>query len=262
MKRYIQRMWADIRQGQNVDVYLTILVCTALIVLDIFNLVNDMNDLASGVLAALLLMALSTLNTRHVDQRLGQVLDQFQHSQRSSEFFGHWDMNAVKPHLKGAQEISLVLTGGFEFINSNADQLKVFVERGGLLRCILMDPDGEVIPMAMERLYGDKHKPEYLISQINLCIQKLKEIAISAAKPECVQVAVADYLLEFTLTAVDSQSPEGIMFVTLNGFGHSPGARPTFILHREEDAKWFSFYNANVENLWTWSKLKRIDLSL
>jgi hypothetical protein len=261
MKQYIQRVWNDIRQGQNIDVYLTILVCATLVVLDIFGIVNDPSDLASGILATLLLVALSTLNTRHVDRRMDQALERFQHSGGSAEFFGQWDMNVVKSYLKGAQEIDLLATSGFEFVNGNADQLKVFVGRGGLLRCILMDPDGEVIRVATDRLYGNRQKPEYLVSQINLCIQKLREIAASAARPECVQIAVADYLPESVITAIDPQSPEGIMFVTLNGFGHSPGARPSFVLHREKDAKWFSFYNTHIENLWAWPKLKRVELS-
>jgi hypothetical protein len=261
MKQYMQRVWKDIRQGQNIDVYLTTLVCASLLVLDIFNLVSDPSALSSGILATLLLVALSTLNSRHTDQRLNQALDKFQRGQGSAEFFGQWDNNAVKPRIKSAQEISVLATSNFEFINENSDQLKALVERGGLLRCILVDPDGNAIKMATDRLYGDKQRPEYLVSQINLSLQKLREIAASAAKPECVQVAVVDYLPASVITVVNPQSSDGVMFVTLNGFGHSPWTRPTFVMQREKDAKWFLFYNKNIENLWAWPKLKRINLS-
>lgn len=261
MKQWVQRVWKDIRQGQNVDVYLTILVCASLLFLDIFNKVSDPSALSSGILATLLLVALSTLNSRHTDQRLNLALDKFRRAQGSAEFFRQWDSNTVKPLLKSAQEISLLATSNFEFINEHSDQLKNLVGRGGLLRCILLDPDGNAVKMATQRLYGDKQKPEYLVSQINLSLQKLREIAASAANSECVQVAVVNYLPASVITVINPRSSDGVMFVTLNGFGHSSWARPNFVMHCEKDAKWFSFYNENIENLWMWPKLKRVNLS-
>ena len=62
-------------------------------------------------------------------------------------------------------------------------------------------------------------------------------------------------------TVVDPESPDGVMFVTLNGFGHSPWTRPTFVMHRDRDAPWFSYYYETLENLWAWRKLKRVNLA-
>ena len=68
--RMLQQIWNDIRQGENVDLYLTVLVALALVGMNIAGWAPD-SWLAPITLAVLALLAVSSLGNRH---RLERVL--------------------------------------------------------------------------------------------------------------------------------------------------------------------------------------------
>jgi hypothetical protein len=64
------------------------------------------------------------------------------------------------------------------------------------------------------------------------------------------------------LTVVDSEAPNGIIFVTLNGFGQHFLTTPTFALTRQKDGKWFDFFRNSFESAWSNPKSKPLDVFL
>jgi hypothetical protein len=262
MKKYLKTIWNEIREGKNIDVYLTMLVCGMLLVLDIFGVVST-SIISSGILATLLLIALSTLSSRHTNQRVEATLANIEKSadKRSAlEFFSEWDGRLFKQKLATAREISLFAIANYDFITSNSEELKQFLQRGGQLRYIYVEPDGEAIKMAADRGFGVEREPQHLPMLSAMSLRRLKEVAQEAPSQDSVKIKTIDYLPSSVITMVDHQEPSGVIFVTLNGFGQPFISRPSLTLNKQKDGKWFTFYQECFENIWQWTGCKDLDL--
>lgn len=61
--KIVQEFIADIKKGENIDVYLTVLVCTVVVVLDLIGVVQP-SIVTAAILLTLALLSFSTLSTR------------------------------------------------------------------------------------------------------------------------------------------------------------------------------------------------------
>ena len=72
--KVVQEFITDIRNGENIDVYLTVLVCTVIVVLDVVGVAQP-SIVTAAILLTLGLLSLSTLSTR---KALGEFRDSIQ----------------------------------------------------------------------------------------------------------------------------------------------------------------------------------------
>ena len=91
MLSFFKRIYQDVLEGQNLEVYLTLLVALVLLILDVFGLVSP-NIVAAGTLATLALLAYSTLNNR---QQMHQVAEISTTTQTMIEMAVKGEQNAV-----------------------------------------------------------------------------------------------------------------------------------------------------------------------
>lgn len=258
MKTQLQDIWNDIRKGQNVDIYLTVVVCGVLIILDIFDIVSQPIVL-SGILAVLILVAVGTLANRQVNERIRDALDNLK-SSPARNFFSEWDETNFRQRLPTARDVSLLAVCNSQFVNSNVKGFSDFLARGGKLRCILVEPQSDAMKMVMQREVGAGKQPSFLSTQVELALQVFHELAENAPNLDQVQVKLINHIPAVILTIVDGEADDGIMFVTLTGFGIPWTSRPSFTLHKQPDEKWFMFYYNSFNNIWNWEGGRAIDL--
>jgi len=131
-------------------------------------------------------------------------------------------------------------------------EIEDFLHRGGQLRCILIKPGGKAMKMVAIRSIGTdvESDPNHIQKQIRMSLEKMQAFAKSTAKSESVKIKTIDYLHSTVITMVDHHSPTGTMYVTLNGFGHHFTSRPSFILSKNKEVKWFKFFQETFENMW------------
>ena len=252
MKLKLKQLLNDIKTGTNIDVYLTIIICAVLIFLDILG-VTSASWISSGILAVLLLIALGTLSNRRTDERLKETVEELKTYTRR-DFFSEWDETSFRECLPFARSISLIAVSNYQFINSNIDGLRDFISRGGKLRCILIEPEGTAVKMAADREFGASKQPSYISTQIHLTLELFRELASAAPNTSSVQVKLVDHLPFMVATIVDRELQNGIMFVTLFGFGYPSPPRPSFVLRKDRDSQWFAFFQNSYENIWQWSE--------
>ena len=258
MKTQLRDIWNDIRKGQNVDIYLTILVCGVLIILDIFSLVSEPIVL-SGILAILILIAMGTLANRQVNDKIRDALDNLKDSP-AKKFFSEWDETYFKQRLPTARDVSLLSVSISTFINSNVNGFSDFLARDGKLRCIMVEPHSDAMRMVMQREVGAGKQLSFLSTQVEQALQVFHELAENAPNLDQVQVKLINHVPAVVLTIVDGEADDGIMFVTLTGFGIPWTSRPYFTLHKQHDEKWFMFYYNSFNNMWNWEGGRTIDL--
>jgi hypothetical protein len=171
-----------------------------------------------------------------------------------------WDFNPFWSRVDTATEICQQAVSSFGFINESAKYLTEFIIRGGVLRVILVDPIGQAMKMASARVTGAANNPEYAAKLNFLAEEKLRELARHSSRPNSVRLRFVNHLIDPVLTLLDPQSDNGIMYVTLNGYGKSITTRPSFNLHKGKDDHWFSFFYESFENSWNATEVKEVAL--
>jgi hypothetical protein len=258
----LKQVLHELRSGQNIDVYLTIVVCAALLTFDIFGVTNA-SAISSGILAVLLLLALNNLQSRHTHKRLEHLVTAVSSSQASpsvSAVFREWNDNLFKERITTARHLKLLSIANIDFLLSNTEVLKDFLRRDGTIRSIYVKPDGEAIKVVAAGGAGvDKH-PKYIAERIWQSFLKLQEFAEVSKNPDSIQVKIVDQYPNAILTMIDYQDVNKIMFVTLNAFREPYANRPSFVL-KNQDQKWFTFYENCFEHLWSCEDAQEVNLA-
>ena len=161
-----------------------------------------------------------------------------------SAYFSEWDSAPVKERLRSAKEVCHQAVSSYTFIHDMSSLLIDFVAHGGLLRCILPNPKCEALKAAARRRTGAAGQLEHLISELDLAKRKLEEIAANCQNGGAVKLKITDFLAEPIMTILDPTLTNGAMYVTLNGFRQPLQARPSFVLTRDRDEKWFHFWQS------------------
>jgi hypothetical protein len=259
MKKYLLRIWDEIKSGQNIDVYLTIIICFALLVFDIFGIASQ-NVVSSGILATLLLITLNSLNTRQVNNELQQALKEINVSKTSMSFFHEWDDVNFSQKMAVAKDISVMAVSPYEFVNYNSERLRALARQGAILRFAMINPDGEAIKMTSLIFHGAAKQTQYITTQVRMTLQKIQEIALESNQNN-VQVKLIDNIPPSVMTMINSQGNDGTIFVTLNGIDCPTSSRPSFSLLKSSDGKWFEFYENGFENLWNSTEARELKLT-
>ena len=82
--KYLQAVWRDVRAGQNLDIYLTIIISAVIAILGIFQVV-DQTIISATVLAMLALVASTLLQNR----RANDLLQKRMSAMEGFELLGH-----------------------------------------------------------------------------------------------------------------------------------------------------------------------------
>lgn len=251
MKNIVHILPSDLRSGKNIDAYLTILLCAALLILDLLGIGNG-NVISAGILSTLLLIAFGYLQTRNSSDRVEGKLDEVSQGQSSaSHFFRTWNNNYLKETIANANEICTIAVANYNFFNLNTEEIRSFLSRGGKLRCIFVKPDGEAVRMAETSGFGAEKSPNHLNTQILLAFESMMPLIQNAIKPENVEVKTIDHFPIAVISIVNPYDADARMFVTLYGFGQPYTSRPSFTLTRTKDHRWFTFYLESFENMWS-----------
>ena len=258
MGQYVRRAWRELLR--NIDVYLIVAIALPLSVLGIVQ-PDSVPVVLSAILATLAVLALSVLRGRQTDDKLETMLDRIAAEQSNASalnFFDEWDDTALKQRLETATEVSMLSIANYEIIKDNADLFEALIARGGKLRHIMVDPHGPALKMAADRASDIGMHLESLRMLNALCLDLMQKMAQVHPQGQ-VEVRLIDHLPTALITMIDPRAPNGVMFITLFGFGESFQSRPSFVLHKKRDGKWFLFYQNVYENMWRWPEGKVFD---
>ncbi len=259
MRTFFKRALVEVRNRQNLDLYVNLLVCSVLVVLGLIGVVSS-NILFAGVLATLLMNVINSLNTRSVVEGIGDSIDTIATSKSGGLTSELWDDGKLAAKIESATQVSCMVIAGYTYINANAHCFKRMLSSGGKARFLLVDPFGQAMAMSVARNYGAAKSVDYQATLIRLSLEKLKEIA-DEGNSERLEVKLIDYLPETVMTMIDEQSEDGVIYVTFQGFNQPIATRPGFALKPSRETKLFTFYRSSYNDLWNWKASQTIDLT-
>ncbi len=260
MKNQLRRVWQELRQGKNVEVYLTIAVAFVILCLHLFH-VTSINAVLSAILATLVLLAIANLHSRRGVEDLGASVLRLEIGTLADKFFQQWNEAEFSDFINRAKRVSMLAVANNRFLSENQIQFTELIRRGGEIRALLIDPTGAVLNMSTTRSVGASTQPNYVKMHVEMSKEKLREFQIGATRSNQVRLKYIDLLPSIIITWLEFDHDPGMMLLTLTAFRQPTASRPSFTLSEEKDSKWYKYFKDYYENIWEWEGTKDIALS-
>lgn len=245
----IKRLWHDIRTGQNIDVYITIITSITVATLGILGIVNQ-TIIFSALLAIMALIASSMLVNRHQNEEIRASLLNLKETRSLSSREVFQEEDDITEHIQTIRNSQKIILWGYT-LTTHIPILKEEIEKGldrGLeVRILLIKPSGIALKMAAFR--GSKTTENNLNFDLERNLERLADI--SNTRPGVkFEYRVIDYFAPYTIYIFDPHLPNGKMMVRLSTLRVPNARRPTYYLTRKNDESWFLFHVDQFETAW------------
>lgn len=254
MLQFLDKVLRDVREGENLEVYLTLVVVLVLLFLDVFGVVST-GAVAAGTLATLALLAYGTLNSREQMQHLVDtsmatqaVVEQAVSGKPKADDFFWTGRRSLERDLIRARFIGIV---GLTLSRTVRDYLDIFekrLESGACIRFVVIDPASQAPQQAVLRSKGGVGDSFYA-DLVRTTVERICMLAGSDDSPGTVELGLLPYAPSFGLFLIDPHEPHGRIIVEI--YQHKSLAfNPTFELDAQQDARWYKFFLEQFDLLW------------
>lgn len=238
---FMKTVWNDLRQGENIDLYVTIIAALGISILNLTGLASE-KWIPTITLAVLALLAFTNLVNRH---KLDQVILQ----QQSTEYFLEKYPAGVSNDIKSAKELWLA---GYVLGRTLMDNLGIIEEKlikNEKVKVLLFDPQSDAMRHFSASL-SFPISPEEMQKRINSSLETLKTLSQVAKKhPGRLEVRLTDHPLFFGAYAMDINLPNGVMYIELYKYKGKVEDEPKLVL-RKKDGHWFELYKEQLTAMW------------
>lgn len=239
--KLLRTIWDDLRQGENIDLYLTVVAALAISVLNLMG-VAPAALLPAITLGVLALLAITNLVNRH-------KLDAALQKQSSAEFFIENYPSNVTDDLKNAKELWLVGYSLARTLLNLGSTLEAKLSRNERIKILLIDPRSEAVRYVNAGLLYPMSNEQFS-ERINTSLTMISQIA--KKYPGRLEVRLIDHPFSFGTYAMNVDTPNGTMYIELYEY-KTTSDEPRFVL-RKKDGHWFDLYREQLATLWKAAK--------
>jgi len=233
-----RRIVADVRHGENIDVYMTIVVALTIAVLNLVGVVPA-SSLTSLVLAVLGLLAIGGLTTR---ARLDQLRDAVALSgPMRIEFPASYLADLAKPG-----DLWVVGVARRGFINANFHQLADRLRAGHEVRVLLVRPGSAGAQLAEDR--WPTKLPGVMDKSIGASLELLGGLQASVGGR--LEVRLTDQELSFGAVYVNPSASSARLYLEYYAYKTRMDTQLRMMLSRRDGA-WLDHFREQLEELWT-----------
>lgn len=237
----LKRILEDIKRGENIDLYLTVVMAIVVAVLNLFGFASSAL-LSSLSLAIFALIASAILGNRH---RLDDIQDKLITD-------GGTKITDTYPESRdedvaNASEIWWFGVHAIVFLRKYRKVIEQKIKKGIKVHVLLVDPDGKSLGMVAARNPGkpstDREKASILTSLSDLC--ELKAIA-----PAKLEIRIIDDPIMYGGCMLNPDKANGIIYI--QRYTYQTGIRPRFTYRPKSE--WFEFTKSEILSLWNRGK--------
>lgn len=236
----LQRLWEDLRRGENVDLYVTVAIAVLLAVLNVIGIVPQ-TWVAPLILAVLALLAIATLGNRH---RLETIIQNM--NQPAGRLLLESYPTDLESDVEKARELWIVGVSLYATTMKYYSSLENKLKKGCSIKILLVNPDGPSVQMAATRKYGPINVEDERI-RIRTSLQRLCELRKRAEGR--LEIRTLDSPLTFGAFAIDPEASGGVLYVEHYGFKTRRESVRKLVLHRKDEG-WYSSIRAEIYELW------------
>jgi hypothetical protein len=238
--RALQRLWEDIRRGENIDLYVTVTIAIVLVVLNVVGIAPQ-TWVAPLILAVLALLSIATLGNRY---RLETVLQNMNQT-AGRLLLGSYPSN-LESDVENAKELWIVGISLYATTIKYYSSLESKLKKGCSIRVLLVNPDGQSVQMAAMRKYGLINVEDER-TRIRTSLQRLCELQKGAK--DRLEIRTLDNPLTFGAFAIDPETSGGVLYVEHYGFKTRRDHVRKLVLHRNDEG-WYNSIKTEIYDLW------------
>jgi hypothetical protein len=261
MKKTIEDIKNDIKNGENIDIYLSILLAVVVAVLGIIG-VASFSILSAAILMLLSLLAGSILmirksanDARGASLEMATKLNDLQSALSSlrhtsvSDIFRRGYPNLQKD-FDNTSSISVLGTNLVSTINSYYGIFEKAIDGGCKLRIIISSTESGVLGM----LKFCNYKADDIDALRSMIQYHTKRIlALGTSGHGGAEVRALSYVPPYGIIVAKKKDGGGKIYVKLMSFRTLPGQYPTMEIG-QEDVEWFHFFDEQFEKFWEAAK--------
>ena len=240
--KYFLQIWEDIKQGENIDLYVTVPIAVSLAILNIIGAVSS-QLLEPITLIILSLIAISLLGNRNTVRKLSREIAQNADAVFHTEF-----PLSFKRDIEQAKEVWLVGITLTDTIRNNYSILEQKLRIGHTIKVMLVHPDSPAIEMAEYRNYrqADAMRARREAADSLEDLGNLRKVAVT---PNNLEVRTIQHPLSYAVFGVNLESSSGTLYISHFAFRMKPGSEPKIVLHMR-DGQWYEFFKRELYNMW------------
>ena len=237
----LRRVWDNIRNGENIDLYVAVPLAILIAILGIFGITSP-QLIASMTLVILGLLATSLLTNRQAVKELSHKLSQ------SSNTVFHTDFSEsnLERDFEEASELWLVGVSLTTTVRTRYSLIEKKLRAGHQIKALLVHPDSPAVEMSEDRAYG-RPNTERASNDIRNTLQDLCDL--SQTVPGRLEIRTIHHLIGHGVIAKDPETASGTIYIENYPFKTEGGSRPKFVMGAR-DGSWYDFFKEELYNLW------------
>ncbi len=251
MRQLLRRIIADIRQGENIDLLVTVLLVFVIAILDGLGVATD-RLVSSITLATLGLIAVGLLLTRYRIEEITSKTDVRDLIRFSSE-----KPVSLKDDLRNADEVWMLGVNMRKTTQNNYHHFTEKINCGGRIRVLISEPND----IHFEEVAARFARPGTIIGDITSHFEevlrlysKMKEFVDNEGM---VQVKLMGFIPPYSLYIFPNKQDGGVVYVEVYGHrsdtGRS-GSLPKFQVTEWENPRWYQHFVNQFKVMWKYAK--------
>lgn len=240
--RRIRRIWQNIRQGEKIDVYLTLLAAITIAGLNAFGVVDD-SWLAPLTLAALGILAAAMLGNRH---RIENLLNEIG-SSRTPPLRMRTELSPLPSRAADASDILIVALSGAEVLRYT----EFFVDKlrqGASVRLAIANPESDAIADTVSPLTGISK--DAFIADMQAAKGLVQLVREKAPDSRQFKVKFFDYAPTLSFAMIDGDKPTGQIIAEMRPYGISSSLRCHLFVTAKDYPTWYMYFHDVCEAVW------------
>ena len=242
--QFLRSVWQDVKQGENLDLYVTVAVSVALAVLNVLGIAPQ-SLIAPLNLAVLALLGVAMLGNRHRLEKMplktttgiGEVF----YAEFPDEV-----KREIRTKINRATDL-LAIGSNLEYtLHMHRDLFEQNLRRGDTIRVVLVDPNSSACDMTAKR-------QPYLLdlelqrAKIRSALNALRDLQEQTSG--MLEVRLIDYPLSRGGILIDSDTPSGTLYLWNYAFRTNAKNKPKFVL-RPADGFWYDYFRDEAKAIW------------
>lgn len=239
MRKILANIWSDFKKGQNIDLFVTILIGIVISAMSILGL-NVTKYLTPITLIILAFIAFNILNTRY-------LIDDLKKKNGADSFFlKEWDEKLLMQSFNSCNEVFII---GPILLRSTKNFYSLYEEllnKGITINVLITKPNSESVRHIANRPYTNINIKR-VQNEINSSIDSYKNLKTTTNAK--INIKSIDYPLSYGGFFFNLSNGNSKLFIKNYPFKMKKEDRPKFILS-PKDEYWYNYFAEEVKNLW------------
>ncbi len=234
--KLIRRIWNNIRRGENIDLYVTVVAALVLATLNILGKASQ-TWVTSLTLALLALIAISLLVNRDRLERIAQTTE--------GVLKREWPKDELLENIKEAKDILLIGVSLSRTVRNNLPLFDKKLQQDASIRILLVAPTSPAAGIAASRLPAGVN-----IERTQLDIEStLKSLCNLQNKYPKLEIRTLNNPMTFGGNFLDASTSNGRIYLEYYSFKMSEENIPKLVF-RPVDKYWYDYCSQQAELLW------------